>query len=289
MLAHAKDLIKDAFKRSYAVGSFNTFDLEVTQGIVNAANKENAPVIIMVSESTIDYAGIKPITHIVSTIAKNEAIQIPVALHLDHGKKFHSVVETINAGFTSVQIDGSDLALDENIMLTKQIVDYAHKRNVIVQGEVGRIPGIHATSEKLVVKRGAPTNVNDAVKFVKQTGVDTLAVSIGNCHGLAAPKLDFGLLKKIRESLDIPLVLHGGSGTKAEDVKKLVAAGITDINIDSELRKAFTNKLRETLKAKPKEFDPRVIIAPSRQAVSKVVSEKMEIFGAAGKANGGIL
>lgn len=289
MIAHAKDLIKDSFKRSYALGSFNTFNLETSQGIVEAANKVSAPVIIMVSESTIEYAGVKPITHIVSTIAKNEAVPIPVALHLDHGKKFHSVVETINAGFTSVQIDGSDLALDENIMLTKQIVEYAHKRNVIVQGEVGRIPGVHATGEKIVVKKGQLTNVTDAVKFVEMTGVDTLAISIGNCHGLHTPKLEFDLLKKIREKIDIPLVLHGGSGTKIEDVKKAVANGITDINIDSELRQAFTDALRRELAAHPKEVDPRIILKPARAAVAAVAAAKMEIFGAAGKANGSII
>jgi len=289
MLAHAKDLIKDAFKKSYAVGSFNTANLELTQGIVNAANLSKSPAIVMVSETTIDYAGIKPITHIVSTVAKNEAVNVPIALHLDHGKKFHSVVETINAGFTSVQIDGSELALDENIMLTKQVVEYAHKRNVIVQGEVGRIPGVHATAEKLEVKRGSFTNVEDAVKFVAETNVDTLAISVGNCHGLHAPTLDFKLLGEIRAALDIPLVLHGGSSTKAEDVKRLIAAGITDINIDSEIRQAFSTTLRKTLKSKPDEVDPRKLLKPSRAAVTDVVAGKMDIFGSAGTVNGSVL
>jgi len=286
MIAHAKDLIRDAFKRSYAIGSFNTFDLESTQGIVNAANRQDAPVIIMVSETTIQYAGIKPITHIVSTIAKNEAVQIPVALHLDHGRKFHSVVETINAGFTSVQIDGSDLAIDENIMLTRQIVEYAHKRNVIVQGEVGRIPGVHSTSASIEVKKGSLTDISEAVRFVKETGVDVLAISIGNCHGLHAPKLHFDLLAKLREAIDLPLVLHGGSGTKAEDVKKLIAGGITDINIDSELRQAFSNTLRQTVEDKPDEVDPRKLLTPCRAAIMRVAEDKMELFGATGKANG---
>lgn len=289
MLAHAKDLIKDAFQKSYAVGSFNTANLEITQGIVDAANMQKSPAIVMVSETSIEYAGIKPITHIVSTIAKNEAVSVPIALHLDHGKKFHSVVETINAGFSSVQIDGSELALDENIMLTKQVVDYAHKRNVIVQGEVGRIPGVHASNGKTKFKKGAYTNVQDAIKFVKETNVDTLAVSIGNCHGLHVLDLDFGLLKELREALDIPLVLHGGSGTRDEDVKKLISLGITDINIDSEIRQAFTSTLRQTLKSKPDEVDPRKLLKPSREAVTKKVAEKMDVFGSTGKVNGSVL
>lgn len=289
MLAHAKDLIKDAFKRSYAIGSFNTYNLEVTQGIVDAASNRNAPVIIMVSEGTIEYAGLKPITHIVSTIAKNEAVTVPVALHLDHGKKFHSVVETINAGFTSVQIDGSSLAIDENIMLTKQIVEYAHSRNVIVQGEVGRIPGVHSTAEKTRVIKGTLTDVNEAVRFVAETSVDTLAISIGNCHGLYEAALHYDLLQQLRQAIDIPLVLHGGSGIKAEDIKRLIAGGINDVNIDSELRQAFTLTLKKVMQEKPDELDPRVLIAPCRRAVAAVVESKMDEFGVSGKANGHII
>ncbi|EKD49878.1 MAG: hypothetical protein ACD_63C00023G0008 [uncultured bacterium] len=284
MIAHAKDLIKDAFKRGYALGSFNTFNLESTQGIVNAANMKSAPIIIQISETTVDYAGIKPITHIVSTIAKNEAVLIPIALHLDHGKKFHSIIETINAGFTSVQIDGSDLVLDENIMLTKQIVEYAHRRNVIVQGEVGRIPGTHESADKLFVEKGMLTDPDEAEKFVRETGVDTLAVSIGNCHGIKPTKLDFDLLKKIRDKVDVPLILHGGSRVTTEDVKFLVKTGITEINIDTEIRESFTLALRNTLASYPDEIDPRKILAPSKMAVAKAVEEKLDTFGCVGKA-----
>lgn len=284
MLAHAKNLIKDASSRGYAIGAFNTVNLEVTQGIVNAANETSSPVLILVSETTIEYAGIKPITHIVSTIAKNIAVNVPVALHLDHGRNFHSLLESINAGFTSVHIDGSDLSLDENIMLTKQIVDYAHKKNVIVQGEVGQIKGVHKSGGGIYVQESVPTDPCEAEEFVKKTGVDTLAVSIGNSHGLDAAKLDFKLLEKIRARVKIPFVIHGGSGIPFEDVQKLIKWNSNVINIDSEIREVFSNELREFLKKNDKEIDPRKILAPARDAITALAKEKMDIFLSSGKA-----
>jgi fructose-bisphosphate aldolase class II len=285
MLVHIKDIVKKAHQQSYAIGAFNTSNLEVTLGIVQAAVAKRAPVIVQISERTIKYAGLKAITHIVQTIAKNEAVNVPVALHLDHGKSFHSVAETIRAGFSSIMIDQSD----ENVTLTKQAVDYAHKRGVWAQGELGQLRG---KEDFISVKpdKALMTDPNDAVEFVKRTKVDTLAVAIGNIHGIIKmrkrirAKLDLDRLKAISEKVKIPLVLHGASGLDKTQIQKAVNLGITIINIDTEIRLAFTDTLRHVLASDKKLYDPREVLKPSIKAVQKLVEEKIEMFGSAGKA-----
>lgn len=283
MIVSLKSLVEQAKKKKYAVGAFNTANLEVTLGIINAAVDQQAPVIIQVSETTIEYAGLKPITHIVETIAKNAAVNVPVALHLDHGRSFHSVAECINAGFSSIMIDASDLPYDENIALTKQAVDYAHKKGVWAQGELGRVKG----SEDWVIvadKEAYMTDPEKAADFVKKTGVDTLAVSVGNVHGIyklrkGVPKIDQERLKAIHKKIpQIPLVLHGASGLPESDIVAGIKNGIRIINIDTELRLAFTDKLRETLNKKKEEYDPRKVLEPSIEAVKKVVARKIGLF-----------
>lgn len=283
MLVSLKVLIGQAKKNKYAVGAFNTSNLEVTLGIIGAAVDQQTPVIIQVSETTIQYAGLKPITHIVETIAKNAAVNVPVALHLDHGRSFHSVAECINAGFSSIMIDASDLPYDENVALTKQAVDYAHKKGVWAQGELGRVKG----SEDWIVvedKEAYMTNPDEAADFVKKTGVDTLAVSVGNVHGIyklrkGVPKLSQERIKTIHKKIPrVPLVLHGASGLPEDEIAQGIKNGIRIINIDTELRLAFTDKLRETLEKQKDEYDPRKVLEPSIEAVRKVVSKKIEFF-----------
>jgi fructose-bisphosphate aldolase class II len=287
-LDHIKNLVKKAHGGKYGIGSFNTQNLEITLGIVRGALAARAPVIIQVSESTIEYAGLKPITHIVSTVAKNLAVNIPVALHLDHGKKFQSIVECIEAGFSSIMMDASHLPFDENVALTRKAVEYAHKRGVWAQGELGRLKGVEDVV-KVAEREAFMTNPKEADEFVKKTGVDTLAVSIGNIHGIVkfkkgVPELDLKRLKEISERVKIPLVLHGASGIKKEEIKKAVKLGINVINIDTEIRLAFTGSLRNTLGKDKEIYDPRKVLAPVIDAVAKVVNEKIKMFGSAGKA-----
>lgn len=289
MLISLKEIVKEAQKGGYALGAFNTSNLEVTLGIIQAAVEQKAPVIIQVSETTIQYAGLKPITHIVQTIAKNEAVNVPVALHLDHGKSFRSVAECINAGFSSIMIDASELPYDENVILTKQAVDYAHKRGVWAQGELGRLKGLEDVVS-ISARKSLETDSDQAVDFVKSTGVDTLAVAVGNVHGIVkmrkgVPKLDLERLEEIHKKIpNVPLVLHGASGLPAHEIKKAIELGVFIINIDTELRLAFTDTLRRTLKANLEMYDPRDVLKPSIKVVKKVVAEKIKMFGSAGGA-----
>lgn len=287
MLVHIKEIVPRARRDGYAIGAFNTVNLEVTLGIIRAAVAKRSPIIVQVSETTIKYAGLKPITHIVETIAKNEAVNVPVALHLDHGKSFHSVAECISSGFSSIMIDASDLPLDENIVLTKQAVDYARKRDVWAQGEIGRVKGIEEAIS-VSEREASMTTPEEAMTFVQKTGVDTLAVAIGNVHGIwkmrkGVPKLDLKRLKDISREITIPLVLHGASGLPQDEIQKAIAAGITIINIDTELRLAFTETLRTTLRENQEMYDPREVLTSSIEAIQRVVEEKIEMFGSKGR------
>lgn len=287
MLVHIKEIVKKAQQGKYAIGAFNTVNLEVTLGIARAAVSKKAPVIIQVSETTIKYAGLKPITHIVETIAKNEAIDVPVALHLDHGKSFKVIAECIHAGFSSIQIDASDLAFDENIAITRQAAEYAHRFDVWAQGELGSLLGKEGMT-KVKIPDDPNQYMTDPTKvkeFIQKTKVDALAVSVGTMHGLfkGKEKIDLPRLKAIAKQVKIPLVLHGASGVKDQEIKLAIAFGVKIINIDTALRIAFTETLRQTLKARTEFYDPRKILAPSIGAVKAVVEQKIEVFGSANK------
>lgn len=290
MLVHTKELVPKAKKNKYAIGSFNTCNLEITLGIIHAAQEEHSPVIVQVSENEIKYAGLKPITHIVETIAKNEAINVPVALHLDHGKSFHAVAECINAGFSSIQIDASDLPFDENIVLTRQVADYAHKYGVWVQGELGAMVGEEGAMNLKLGKSfditKYMTNPDQVIEFVERTKIDTLAVSVGTIHGdfPGLERVDHKRLQKISSLVDIPLVLHGASGTSNSDVKKAVKEGISIINVGTTVRVEFTRALRSFLVSNYKENDPRKVLVYALEAVKNAVREKIEIFGSSAKA-----
>jgi len=289
MLASALDLIKKAQKGHYAIGAFNTYNLEVTLGIIRAALLERSPVVIQVSENTIFYAGLRPIISIVKTIAADEAGDVPVALHLDHGKSFHTVVECINNGFSSIMIDASSYPLEENIRMTKEVVEYAHKKGACVQGELGRVKkaedydlGNNVTLEEIGELMTKPDEVE---KFVSETKVDSLAISIGNAHGMDVPGLELDLerLRKIKKIVSIPLVLHGASGIAPDQIRNVIKEGITECNIDTETQFAFTNMLKEILEENPHLLDPRKILAPCIDAVRAIVESKIELFGSGGK------
>ncbi len=287
MLVHIKEIIPKAVKGNYAVPAFNTFNLETTLAIVRGAVAKKSPVIIQISEKTIKYAGLKPITHIMETIAKNEAVVVPVALHLDHGKSFHSVAECISAGFTSIHIDASELPYDENVILTKQATDYAHKNKCWAQGELGTILNKKSIAKKKIKDDFSKfmTNPSQAEKFVKKTKINTFAPSVGAMHGIfkGKEKINQTLLKEIKQKTKLPLVLHGASGVPDQDIKQAIKNGVAVINIDTRLRQVFTNTLRQTLMSKVHEIDPRDIFPASMDSVQKIVEEKIELFGSVNK------
>jgi len=285
MLVGTDVLLKKAKQGKYAVGSFDVYNLETALGLARAAIKMKSPLIMMVSETTIKYAGIKPITHIVSTIAKNLAVDVPIALHLDHGKSFESVAECVRAGFSSVHIDASGLPFDENVNITKHAVQYAHKSKIWTQGELGPIPGNHLAGKKYIGK--LPKTDSVLVKeFVKKTGVDMLAIAVGPTHGMYTNEhIDFKLLKKIRSLTNIPLVLHGSSGVPDSEIRKAVKIGIQKINVGTAVRLAFSQAMRQSIKEAPKDMiDVRKLLTPAIEAVQKLAEQKIKIFGSAGKA-----
>ena len=288
MLVHISELIKSATQKNYAVGAFNIENLETTIGVVRAARILKSPVILQVSETSIKYAGLKAITHIVEVIAKEEAGHVPVALHLDHGKSFLTVAECVRVGFSSIMIDASDVPFTENIVITKQAVDYAHRYDVWAQGELGVVKGLEEVSQ--AEREKLMTDPDDAFEFVEKTGVDTLAVAVGNIHGIAKlrkgyPGLDLKRLEAIHKKIpNTPLVLHGASGLSKEQIQAGIDHGIRIINIDTDIRLGFTNALRETLNRDSTIFDPRDVLRPSIDAIQRIVENKIKMFGSRGAA-----
>lgn len=278
MLVHIKEIVSEAQKGGYAVGAFNIHNLESVLGVAHAAIRAKSPAIIQVSEGAIKYMGLKPITHIVSTVAKNVAAYNPIALHLDHGKSFDAVMECISAGFSSVHIDASHLPLDENISLTKSVVEFAHMKKVWVQGEVGAMVGGHG---KISGHIDIPiARVEDVVRFVKETGVDTVAAAIGTAHGVFDNEdIKIPMLREIKKKTGVPFVLHGGSGVPIEKIKESVKEGVDIINIGSDIKIAFSRTLIKTCLANQAETDPRKLLKPTIQAVEDVVVEQMKLFG----------
>jgi len=305
MFATNKELLSAAMAKGYAVGAFNIQNLETSLAVIEASTEERSPVIVAVTPSTIKYAGLEYLAGIVKTAA--ESVPVPMSLHLDHGKNIETVSKCIDAGFTSVMIDGSHLNFEENISLTKHATRLAHSKGISVEGELGRLAGVEeATVEE---KKAVLTDPEAAKEFVERTGVDALAVAIGASHGAykfkGEPKLDFERLKAIRKKVKILLVLHGASsvpswiinkatkwgaelsgakGIPEEHIKEAISLGITKINIDTDLRLAFTGAIREILLCSPKEFDPRKILGPAKNAAKEIIKGKMRLFGSSDKA-----
>ena len=305
MLVTNKDLLLPARQKAYGVGAFNINNLESLLAVAEAAVEEKSPVIVAVTPSAIKYAGLAYLAKIVKTAA--ELAPVPMSLHLDHGENFETVSKCVEAGFTSVMIDGSFLKFEENVALTKRVVDFAHQKGVTVEAELGRLAGVEESTVE--EKEAVLTDPNAAKEFVEKTSVDALAIAIGTSHGAykfkAEPKLDFERLELIREKVNVPLVLHGASsvpqwiiekavkygaeltgakGIPEEHIKKAISLGIAKINIDTDLRLAFTATIREFLANSPKEFDPRKILGPAKEAMKEVVKGKMRLFRSSGKA-----
>jgi len=285
MLVHIKEIVNHAQQHNYAIGAFNIHNLETALGVARAAAKMRSPAIIQVSEGAIHYMGLGVVKSLITILAADEAGSVPIALHLDHGKKYTSITECVTAGFSSVHMDGSDLSLLENIAITKKAVDFAHEKNVWVQGEVGPLLGGHGESGNLVgeIPLASPEEV---AQFIAATNVDTIAAAIGTAHGsFKEEHIDFELLTKIKKVVgNKPLVMHGGSGNDEKAVIQAIARGVNIINIGTDIKVAFTSTVITQAQNNPQETDPRKLLTPTIEAVMKVVQTKMKLFGSAGKA-----
>lgn len=302
-----REMFAAAYAGRYAVGAFNVNNMEIVQGIMRAAAEEKSPVILQVSAGARKYAGQTYIMKLVEA-ALIEDPAVPVVVHLDHGPSFEMCKDCIDGGFTSVMIDGSHLPYEENIALTRQVVDYAHPKGVWVEAELGKLAGVeeHVSSAEHVY-----TDPDQAVDFVQRTGCDSLAVAIGTSHGAykfkGEAKLDFPRLEAISAKLPgYPLVLHGASSVPQEFVelcnkyggqvggargvpedmlRKAASMGVCKINVDTDIRLALTASIRQFLAEHPEQFDPRSYLAPAREAVKNMVAHKIRnVMGSSGKA-----
>ena len=282
-LVPVKDLLREAERGGYAVGAFNCNNMEIVQAIVQAAEEERAPVIVQASQGAIKYAGLEYI-YALGSLAATRA-KVPVALHLDHGTDFPQVMRCLRIGFTSVMIDGSKLPLEQNIALTRKVVEVAGAMGVSVEGELGKIGGTE-DQVKVEEKDAAFTDPEEARLFLQSTGVDSLAIAIGTAHGVyrGEPRLDFERLRRVREVAPVPIVLHGSSGVPDEAIRQAVQLGVRKVNIDTNVREAFVSALRQEMERNPKEIDPRNLLGPAREAMTALVREKIRVFGSSGRA-----
>lgn len=307
-LVTTKEMFKKSMEEHFAIGAFNVNNMEFIQAIIDAASEENSPVILQASSSAIKYARINYLMKMVQAGA--EESNIPIAMHLDHGPDFETCKMCIDAGFTSVMIDGSKYDFEENIALTKKVVDYAHQKGVVVEAELGKLAGIE--DEVNVSESDAMfTDPEQAKEFAERTGCDSLAIAIGTSHGAykfkGEAKLRFDILQKIKEKLpDMPIVLHGAStvipelvetcnkygadipgakGVPDEMLHEASLKGVSKINVDTDLRLAMTSEIRRVFAEEPSAFDPRKYLTPARDKVKETVKHKIKnVFGSTGKA-----
>ncbi len=280
-LVTTKELLLDAQKKGYAVGAFNVENMEMVQAVIEAAEELKSPVIMQTTSSTLKYAG--PEYYYANVAAAASMATVPVAIHLDHGSSFELAMKAFRAGYTSIMIDGSHNVLEENIAITKRVVRACHAGNVPVEAELGKVGG---KEDDVDGGNGGYTDPQDAVYFVKETGIDSLAVAIGTAHGVykGLPKLDMERLSKIREVVDIPLVLHGTSGVPDEDVQECIRRGICKVNYATDLRIAFTQGVKEVLEEAPDTIDPKKYNARGRERVKEYVKGRIKVCKSEGKA-----
>lgn len=274
MLVNTKELLQKAKEEKYAIPQFNINNLEWTKYILEECNNNNSPVILGVSESAIKYmGGYNVVSSLVNGLLTDLNITIPVVLHLDHGTSFESCKKAIDAGFSSVMIDASEYDIDKNIEITKQVVDYAHKNNISVEAEIGII------SKNKNVNNNYAT-VEDCIKLYKNTNIDSIAPSVGTMHGLykEKPNINYERIKEISNTINIPLVLHGGTGIPDEDIKKCIENGITKVNINTELQVEWSNAVKDYIKNNNDVYDPRKIISSGEENIKKVIKDKLHIL-----------
>ena len=307
-LVTTKEMFEKSMKEGFSIGAFNINNMEILQGIVDAAQKQNSPVILQASSGAIKYARIKYLMKMVEAAAEDTTI--PIAIHLDHGADFEACKMCIDNGFTSVMIDGSKYSFEENVAITKKVVEYAHERGVVVEAELGQLAGIE--DDVNVSEADAKyTDPEQAKEFVERTGCDSLAIAIGTSHGAykfkGEAKLRMDILKEIKEKIpNTPIVLHGAStvipelvetcnkyggdipgakGVPDEILHTASVSGVSKINVDTDLRLAFTSEIRKTLAENPGAFDPRKYLTPAREKITEIVEHKIKnVFGSSNKA-----
>ena len=307
-LVTTKEMFEKSMKEKFAIGAFNVNNMEIIQGIVDAAAKENSPVILQASSGAIKYARIPYLRKMIE--AALEEHDIPIALHLDHGPDFETCKMCIDNGFTSVMIDGSKYDFEENVALTKQVVDYAHSKGVVVEAELGKLAGIE-DDVNVAESDAMYTDPEQAREFVERTGCDSLAIAIGTSHGAykfkGEAKLRFDILHKVKELIpNTPIVLHGAStvipelvelcnenggeipgakGVPDEILHQASLEGVSKINVDTDLRLAMTGAIRKVLNEEPSVFDPRKYLTPARDLIEETVQHKIrDVFGSSNKA-----
>jgi len=276
-------MLQKAREHQYAVAAFNVHTLEMLQAVVDAATEMESPLIIQSTVGTVRHLGAKYLVE-AATVAANQS-SIPIALHLDHCTEFNLIIECIRAGYTSVMIDASMHPYDDNVAITSKVMEVATAAGVNVEAELGKVGGVEddiVVDEKDVLL----ADPEECLKFVKQTGVLTLAPAIGTAHGIykGDPHIDFERIEKIAALVDIPLVLHGGSGIPAEQVKRAVALGMSKMNVATELRIAFSDAIKHVFDENPSENDPRKYMIPAKEAVKQLAMQKIGLCGSAGKA-----
>ena len=309
MLVTTKEMFEKSMKEGFAIGAFNVNNMEIVQGIVDAAAENNSPVILQASSSAIKYARINYLMKLIEA-AVEEHPNIPIAVHLDHGPDFETCKKCVDAGFTSVMFDGSKYDFEENIRLTKEVVEYAHAHGVVVEAELGKLAGIE-DDVNVATDEAKYTDPAQAEEFVRRTGVDSLAIAIGTSHGAykfkGEAKLRFDILKEIKARIpNTPIVLHGAStvipelvdmcnqyggnipgakGVPDEILHEASISGVSKINVDTDLRLAMTAGIRKVFAEDPSAFDPRKYLTPARELVKETVSHKIkDVFGSANKA-----
>ena len=276
-----EQMLYKADKEGYAVGAFNVENMEMVMAVIKACEETNAPAILQTTPSTVKYAGLDMYYANVAAAAKRA--RVPIALHLDHGNSFELAMQALHTGYTSIMIDGSKLVLEENIALSKRVADVSRACGIPVEAELGKVGG---KEDDMSCDDPGYTDPDDAVRFVNETGVSSLAVAIGTAHGIykGEPKLDVKRLSEIRKVVSIPLVLHGASGVPDEAVKDCIRRGISKVNFATELRIAFSNGIKEYLAKDPEVFDPKKYCALGSEKVTALVKEKIAVCGSAGKA-----
>lgn len=308
-LVNTRKMFEMAYKNGYAVGAFNVNNMEITQGIIDAVAEEKAPLILQVSKGARKYAKISYLNAIIGVVVE-ENPDIPIAINLDHGDTFETCKQFVDDGFTSVMIDASHYPFEENIAMTKKVVEYAHARDVVVEAELGQLGGIE---EDVVGVEDVAKHIaepDQAVEFVEKSGCDSLAIACGTSHGAykfkTEPKLAFDVIQEIGERLPgYPLVMHGSSsvlkefvdlinkyggnmpnamGVPEDSVAKASKMAMCKVNIDTDLRLALTAKIRQVFAEAPAEFDPRKYLGPGRDAIKAMVKHKLHVLGCAGKA-----
>ena len=279
-LVTSKQMLLDAQAGGYAVGAFNVENMEMIKAVIRAAEETGSPVMLQTTPSTVSYEGLSTCVAMVAAEAKMASV--PVCLHLDHGSSFELAVQAIREGYTSIMIDGSGRSFEDNIALTRKVVEAAHPNGLPVEAELGKVGG---KEDDLSVETDSNTDPAQAAEFVERTGVDSLAVAIGTAHGFysGVPVLGKERLSQIRQVVSIPLVLHGASGLSDEEVRECVARGICKVNFATELRSAYTDAMKKLLASQPDTFDPKKFGKAGMDAVTELVKNRMTVCGCCGR------